>query len=83
MTYIAVYEASKTAAYLSRDSQMEEYLQRGANIYRENGVNRELIATPEVGFLVERPTFPVAVTMQVGTNTELEQAARILLGIEE
>ena len=83
MEYIAVYEEAKSSISLIRDSQMEEHLARGANIYRREGGDMELIATPADGFLVERPVFPEAETMRVGGNSELEQAARILLGMEE
>lgn len=83
MEYAAVYENDKSSAWLTKDSQMEEHLSRGASIYRSDNGEMTLIATPEDGFLVERPTFPVAETMFVGGNSELEQAARILLGMEE
>lgn len=83
MQYAAVYEEGNSSVWLTRDSQMEEHLSRGAKIYQNDGDEMTLIATPADGFLVERPVFPVAETMRVGGNSEMEQAARILLGMEE
>lgn len=58
--YMAKTKDGKSAIYLSQDSQMEKYLGLGCNIfYREKeDAQEELIATPEDGFLVDRPTFP-------------------------
>ena len=83
MEYAAVYEKENSSAWLTKDSQMEEHLSRGAKIYQSDNGEMTLIATPEDGFLVERPTFPIPETISVGGNSELEQAARILLGMEE
>ena len=46
--------------YLRRDTQMDKYLSMGASIFHEDEDTQErtLIATPEDGFLVERPVFP-------------------------
>ena len=63
MEYIAVYEKARTSTSLTRDSQMEEHLARGANIYKREGDDMTLIATPEDGFLIARPVFPVPETM--------------------
>lgn len=83
MEYMAVYENAKTSVSLTRDSQMEEHLSRGANIYAVEGGEAMLVATPNDGFLTERPVFPVATTIRIGTNSELEKAARIMLGMED
>lgn len=84
MEYIAVYEDAKTSVSLTRDSQMDEHLTRGANIYAVDDTEEAtLIATPKDGFLVERPVFPVTTTIRIGASSELEKAARILLGMED
>ena len=57
MLYLAKWDGGRV--YLSRDEQMEQFLEKGANIYKEEEGTETLIATPEEGFLVERPTFPV------------------------
>ncbi len=85
MSYIAVYEGEdgNSGVYLTKDSQMDEHLERGAKIMFENGDNSmELIATPEDGFLTERPVFPESKRSTVG-RSDLEKAAIILLGMEE
>ena len=62
MEYLAKTKDGKDAFFLSRDTQMEKFLNLGFNIYANESDNSEdiLIATPEDGFLVDRPTFPVA-----------------------
>ncbi len=82
MEYIAVYEKAKTSVSLTKDTQMDEHLLKGANIYQSEGDEMTLIATPEDGFIGKRPVFPVVTTMSFRPSTELEQAARILLGEE-
>ena len=81
MAYIAQWE--DTCIYLSRDEQMEEYLHKGAPIYHEENGVATLIATPEDGFLVERPSFPVAQTSTRPAESEYAIAGRILLGLED
>lgn len=54
MQYIA--EKDGYATVLSRDEQFEEYLEKGCNIYSVDGEKETLIATPEKGFLTEKPT---------------------------
>lgn len=56
MVYIALLD--NMIFYLGNDAQMEEYLSIGACIYRETAGVKELIATPDKGFIVERPVFP-------------------------
>lgn len=83
VTYFAITPAN-TGFYLTDDRQMDAWLERGAKIYREtDGEPMTLIATPQDGYLVERPEFSVYKTDTLQVNTELEQAARILLGMEE
>lgn len=59
MEYLAKSKDGKSAIFLSVDVQMDMYLERNCNIYQrdDNGVEK-LIATPEDGFLIERPVFP-------------------------
>lgn len=81
MAYLAKW--GDTSIYLSRDEQMEQYLEKGASIYREEGEVETLIATPEQGFLVDRPTFPTAESSQGPVESEYAIAGRILLGLED
>ena len=81
MEYLAKW--SDGQVFLTRDDQMEQFLEKGACIYSyENGVET-LIATPENGFLVERPTFPVAVEAKFTAQSDYEVAGKILLGMED
>ena len=60
MDYAAQSKDGMTQIYLTRDSQMDKHLENGFNIIAETDDGKEiLIATPEKGFLVERPVFPV------------------------
>lgn len=68
--------------YLTKDEQMEQYLKNGASIYREDGDTETLIATPEKGFLVDRPKFPVQKSTG-SVESEYAVAGRILLGLED
>lgn len=54
MQYVA--EKDGYATVLSRDEQFDEYLDKGCSIYSVDGENETLIATPEDGFLTEKPT---------------------------
>jgi len=83
MEYIAVYEEANVSVSMTKDTQMDEHLARGAKIYSVEGEKNTLIATPNDGFLTERPVFPVAKTIRIGSSSELEKAARIMLGMEE
>lgn len=57
--YLAVDRNRKEGIYLATDSQMDRYLEAGWDIYQEDESRRRtLIATPEDGFLIERPVFP-------------------------
>lgn len=42
--------------FLSQDSQMDQYLANGATLYITDGTHEEVLATPEDGFVRERPT---------------------------
>ncbi len=57
-----LYKAKKEGSqiYLKDSDQMDRYLEKGCDIYEENedGSNT-LIATPEKGYLVEKPFFPI------------------------
>lgn len=54
MQYVA--EKDGYATVLSRDEQFDEYLDKGCRIYSVDGEKETLIATPEDGFLTEKPT---------------------------
>lgn len=84
MPYLARAKDGSSQIYLSKDTQMDTYLENGCNIYFENEDDQSetLIATPEDGFLTERPVFPKSETITFGSS-EMEQAAKILLGMEE
>lgn len=47
---------NKSGIFLSRDEQMEEFLDKGFSLYIYKNGEKELIATPEEGFLGEMPT---------------------------
>lgn len=83
MAYLAKWDGGQT--YLSKDTQMEEYLEKGASIYCESNNHQSLIATPEKGFLIERPVFPIVASSSIIDNNQndYETAAKILLGLEE
>jgi len=81
ISYIAKWEDG--SVYLARDEQMEQYLDKGASIYRAEDEVETLIATPEQGFLVDRPTFPTAESSQGPVESEYAIAGRILLGLED
>lgn len=81
MLYLA--KQNNSIIYLSQDEQMDKYLEKGAEIYSEENGVQTLIATPENGFLVERPVFPVQTTSKQLTANEYEAAVKILFGLEE
>ena len=57
MLYLAEWEGGNI--FLSKDSDMDDYLAKGACIYAKEDLlsdEKTLIATPEDGFVVERPT---------------------------
>lgn len=81
MAYLAKWGGG--SIFLSKDEQMEQYLEKGAEIYREENDTETLIATPEKGFLVERPTFPEPVTSTLPAASDYAIAGKILLGLED
>lgn len=81
MRYLAKWKGG--CVFLSRDEQMEEFLTKGASIYSVDNDVETLIATPEDGFLVERPTFPVATVANFSAASDYEIAGKILLGLED
>lgn len=66
--YIAKSKNEKYASHLSNSEQMDKYIKAGWSIYEFDIKTSEerLIATPEDGFLVEKPVFPERHTIQVG-----------------
>lgn len=81
VVYLAKWDGG--SVYLSRDTQMEQYLNMGASIYREENGTETLIATPERGFIEDRPTFPIAESSIPPAASEYATAGRILLGLED
>ena len=79
-TYFA--KLGNNGIYLTRDEQMEQFLENGASIYRDENGTETLIATPEQGFLLDRPTFPIEKTA-APADSEYAIAGRILLGLED
>ena len=79
--YLAKWE--NNGIYLSRDEQMDYYLNKGASIYKEEDGVETLIATPENGYLIERPTFPEKQSATGPAISEYAMAGCILLGLEE
>lgn len=68
--YIAIYENTKSSVSLTRDTQMDKHLSRGAKIYCLDGEEMELVASPEKGYIGERPVFPVRQTMSLWIRPE-------------
>ncbi len=64
--YFAISKEDKQGTYLSVDKQMDKYLALGWDIYEEDAGVETLIATPEKGFLIERPVFPVTEIFRIG-----------------
>lgn len=62
--YFAKSRSEPLGIFLTKDQQMEKYLQEGWDIYETENGNEKLIATPEKGFLTERPSFPSSETMK-------------------
>lgn len=82
MGYMAVYEEARTSTSLTKDSQMDEHLSKGANIYKVEGEEATLIATPQDGFLVERPVFPIKQTASLGISKKELEEIRAALGLK-
>ncbi len=53
MDYIA--EKGNTRIILSKTEQMDKLLDKGFNIYRDKNGKEELVASPEKGFVGEKP----------------------------
>ena len=54
ISYLALLD--NTGIFLSKSSQMDEMLSNGFSIYTvDENDNKTLIATPQDGFLVEKP----------------------------
>lgn len=63
--YTAIDPKYKQGVFLTSDEQMDKYLNLGCEIHEiEDGIEKT-IATPEEGFLVERPEFPI-ITNNIG-----------------
>lgn len=57
--------------YLSTDSQMEEFLARGFDLYIVQDGNKSLLATPKDGFILPKPTIEQRITMNLrGDNND-------------
>lgn len=73
MQYLA--EKDGCGTFLTKDSQLDSFLLKGCNIVRIDEEGKEtIVATPEEGFLEERPTLEFPQTM---TNTMLMFAGKM------
>ena len=81
MEYLAKWNGG--CVFLSRDTQMDEFLSKGASIYSVENDAETLIATPEDGFLAERPVFPVPEEATFSAESDYAIAGKILLGLED
>ena len=67
--YLAKY--GNAQLYLARSDQMDKHLSAGAEIYQEDEDGAQtLVATPNDGFLVPRPVFPVKSIFFQASETE-------------
>ena len=57
VTYIARYE--NVEYNLGSTAQLDKMLEKGANLYAYENGNYTLIATPESGYLVDKPIIPI------------------------
>lgn len=64
--YAAKAPDGTTGTFLSVDTQMDHYLKYGWSIFQIEDGEETLIATPETGFLVERPVFPIRESIRIG-----------------
>lgn len=65
--YLALSPDKESGIYLTRSSQMDYYLRFNYNIYEiDEDEEMTLIATPEEGYLIEKPVFPIGVTVSFG-----------------
>lgn len=61
-TYIAEKAECDITVYLSKTKQLDEYLKNGFSIYKFiDDVNKQLIASPESGYLVDKPSLEIMV----------------------
>lgn len=63
--YAALSPDKKNGTYLLSSDQMDKYLEMGWSIYEEENKIQTLIASPEDGFLIERPDYPPVITAKV------------------
>lgn len=74
----------EVAIYLSKTVQLDLYLESGCSIYEdaENG-NDILIATPDDGYLVDKPTIEVTQTINISekNRSDIEYLA-MMTGID-
>lgn len=57
--YIA--EKNNCGIYLSKTKQLDEYLKNGFSIYKLTNNDKQLIASPEKGYLVNKPSLEIMV----------------------
>lgn len=61
-TYIAEKSECDITVYLSKTKQLDEYLKNGFSIYKFiDDENKQLIASPENGYLVDKPSLEIMV----------------------
>lgn len=55
-------EKDSYGIYLSKTEQLDKYLKNGFSIYRfVDEKNKQLIASPEKGYLIEKPILEISV----------------------
>ena len=59
----------KQGIFLTAEEQMDRYLSLGYDIYEMEGKEKNVIATPEEGFLYGRPSFPNTATRNTGRSS--------------
>lgn len=66
MVYFASNDSENSLiTYLTTSEQMDAFLQKGFNIYKEENEITTLIATPERGYLVSKPILPEVYTIKI------------------
>ena len=64
-TYYMLSPDQTESIFLSTTEQMDRYLQMGCSIYKRVDEQDTLIATPQDGYLIEKPILPESYTMKL------------------
>lgn len=75
------YYAQKenTAVYVTEIYQMDHYLEKGWRIYQEDGKEKELIATPDKGYLYGKPDIKNISELEIENEIQLRADVDFLL----